>query len=68
MAVKITKSVWQAADALNQAGDVIGAYRVLAEAGDKYAANALVVMEQIDNPVSIFACITVQGTQYLIHN
>jgi hypothetical protein len=55
MTLKITKTTLEAAKALNDAGDVAGAYRVLAEAGDNYAANALVVIEQIENPESIFA-------------
>jgi hypothetical protein len=39
MANKINKSTLEAAEALNEVGDIAGAYRVLDEAGDKYAAN-----------------------------
>jgi hypothetical protein len=55
MSLEITDSVLEQAKALNVAGDVAGAYRVLAEAGDNYSRNALVVIEEIDDPESIFA-------------
>jgi hypothetical protein len=55
MALKINDTTLQAAKELNGSGDIAGAYRVLAEAGDKYAANALVVIEQIKDPDSIYA-------------
>jgi hypothetical protein len=55
MAWEITESVLEEAKALNAAGDVAGAYRVLAEAGDIYSQNALVVIEEINTPISIYA-------------
>ncbi|MEJ2611436.1 MAG: hypothetical protein P8179_15480 [Candidatus Thiodiazotropha sp.] len=55
MAWKITESVLEEAEALNVAGDVAGAYQVLAEAGDFYSQGAQVVIEEINAPVSIFA-------------
>ncbi|MEJ2622403.1 MAG: hypothetical protein P8163_19780 [Candidatus Thiodiazotropha sp.] len=53
--MEITESVLEQAQALNASGDVSGAYRVLAEAGDNYSQNALVVIEEINDPESIFA-------------
>ncbi|MET0067325.1 MAG: calcium-binding protein [Candidatus Thiodiazotropha sp.] len=55
MALTITESILNEAKALNAAGDVAGAYRVLASVGDNYSQNALVVIEEIDEPDSIFA-------------
>jgi hypothetical protein len=55
MALHITESVLEEAQALNKAGNVAGAYRVLAEAGDNYSQNALVVIEEIAAPESIYA-------------
>ena len=55
MALKINDTTLQTAKDLNAAGDVAGAYRILVEAGDNYAANALVVIKRIGVPESLFA-------------
>jgi hypothetical protein len=55
MAIRISESTLEETELLNDAGDVAGAYRVLADAGDNYAANALVVINEIEAPESIFA-------------
>lgn len=55
MAVKITSSVLDQAIALKDAGDIAGAWNVLASADDLYAASARDIIEQIDSPTSVFA-------------
>ncbi|MEW8321233.1 MAG: hypothetical protein AB2606_01195 [Candidatus Thiodiazotropha taylori] len=55
MALTITQAVLDEANSLMTLGDVAGAWNVLSEAGDLYASNARDIIEEINNPVSIFA-------------
>ncbi|MCG8015401.1 MAG: hypothetical protein JAY97_04225 [Candidatus Thiodiazotropha sp. 'RUGA'] len=55
MALTITQAVLDEANSLMTIGDVAGAWNVLSEAGDLYASNARDIIEEINNPVSIFA-------------
>jgi hypothetical protein len=55
MALKINQSVLNEALAREEAGDVAGAWAVLSAAGDLYAANARDIIDEINNPISIFA-------------
>ncbi|MES9994344.1 MAG: hypothetical protein ABW098_20535 [Candidatus Thiodiazotropha sp.] len=55
MALQITQSVFDAALALRDSGDVAGSWDILSEAGDLYAANARDIIYEINNPVTVFA-------------
>ena len=45
MTVVISQSIIDAAIALNESGDLVAAYQLLADAGDMYAAAALKIVD-----------------------
>jgi hypothetical protein len=55
VALTITQSVLDEANALRESGDIAGAWSVLSEAGDLYATNARDIIYEINNPVTVFA-------------
>jgi hypothetical protein len=55
MAIKVNETMLRLAEEAAFAGDTARAWDLLSIAGDRYAGSAQVIIEEINNPSSVFA-------------